>query len=258
MNILQSIVLGLIQGITEFLPVSSTGHLIIARELFGLDIAGSLSFDVFIQLGSLLAVFTIFWGDLRRLVKDFFTQGFSSRSNKMFWALVLGTIPAAVAGYFWGEALESIVRAPQYVAYALIAGSIIFFFADQIPKSEEAGINPIKGLFIGLFQMAALVPGASRSGMTISGGLFFGLSRQEAIKFSFLLSIPIMLGAALKTSLDASGFSIADPSLWISFIAAFVSSFWAIKFLLQYLSNHTFTPFIIYRLLLAGAILYFL
>jgi undecaprenyl-diphosphatase len=258
MNIIQSIILGLVQGLTEFLPVSSTGHLLIARDLLGLDITSSLSFDVFIQLGSLLAVILRFRGDLIRLVKDFFSNGLSTRSNKLLWALILGTIPAAVAGYFWGDALEEVVRAPHYVAYALIAGSIIFFFADQIPKGEEGGVNPIKGLFIGIFQMLALVPGASRSGMTISGGLFFGLSREEAIKFSFLLSIPIMLGAALKTALGPTGITLGDPNIWVGLVVAFIFSWWSIKFLLRYLSKHSFAPFIVYRLVLAAAILYFL
>jgi undecaprenyl-diphosphatase len=258
MNILQSIVLGLIQGLTEFLPISSTGHLLIVRELLGLDIESSLSFDVFIQLGTLLAVIFCFWGDLKRIVVDLFTEGFSSRSRKLLLALILGTIPAVLLGYFWGDALEEIVRRPDYVAYALIAGSIIFFFADQIPKGDEGGVGPIKGLFIGVFQMFALVPGVSHSGITISGGLFFGLSREEAIRFSFLLSIPIMLGAGARTLIGPNAISLTDPYVWVGFVAAFISGLWAVKFLVRYLSKHSFTPFIIYRLLLAAAILYFL
>lgn len=260
MNILQSIVLGLIQGLTEFLPVSSTGHLIIARDILGLDITQSLSYDIFIQLATLLAVVYCFRGDLKRLMIDFFTEGFSSRSRKLMLAIILGTLPAVVLGYFWGQALEEVVRNPSYVAYGLIAGSIIFFFADQVSRMEksEGGVGPIKGLFIGIFQMLALIPGLSRSGMTISGGLFFGLSREEAIRFSFLLSIPIMLGAALRTFIGPGSISLSETTVWVGFVTAFISGLWCVKFLVRYLSKHSFTPFIVYRILLAGAILYFL
>lgn len=262
MNITESIILGLIQGVTEFLPVSSSGHLIIARELLGLDLEQSLSFDVFMHLATLLAIIFCFFGDLRRLVTDFFSNGFSSRSGKLIWALALGTIPAGLVGFFYGGVLEQIIRQPLYVALALIAGGIVFFFADQIPKSGEGGISPLKGLFIGAFQMFALIPGVSRSGITISGGLFFGLSREESIKFAFLLGIPIIAGAGLKTFLDLPSdfltFELFNFSTIIGFLSAFLSGIWAVKFLVRYLSRHSFLPFIIYRLILAGAILLFL
>lgn len=260
MNILQSIVLGLIQGLTEFLPVSSSGHLIIVRDLFNWNMEQSLAFDVFMHLATLLAIITCFWGDIKRIFKDFLSEGFSSRSKNMMGAIILGCVPAVIAGYYLSHIFEELLRRPDYVAYALIAGSIVFFFADQISKLHkgEGGVNWIKGLFIGVFQMLALIPGVSRSGMTISGGLFFGLSREEAIKFAFLLGIPIIAGAGLRTLLSVDSFPFSDPAIWAGFAAAFLSGLWAARFLVKYLSKHSFAPFIVYRILLAGAILFFL
>ncbi len=254
-----AIILGLIQGFTEFLPISSSGHLILGRGFLNLPLEGSLSFDVFIHLATLLAIVTAFSGDIRRLVKDFFTEGPSSRSRKIVWAIIIGTIPAAIMGYFFGGMLEDIFRNPHYIAYALIAGSIVFFIADRIPKdaSDSGGVTKLKGLFIGIFQTFALIPGVSRSGITISGGLFFGLSREEAIRFAFLLAIPVTLGAGLKTLLNASSsLSYSDPAIWAGFIATFLSGLVAIRFLIKFLSRHSFNIFIAYRLVLAGTILW--
>ena|SRR3989344_1415876 len=259
MTYFESIILGLIQGITEFLPISSSGHLIIAREFLGLSLEGSLSFDVFIHLATLLAILIAFRGDISRLVHDLFTQGFSTRSNKLFWALVWGTIPAAVMGFFFQSEIESIFRHAHFVAYALIAGSIVFFIADRIPHEGEGGITKLKGLFVGVFQTFALIPGVSRSGITISGGLLFGLSREEAIRFTFLLGIPVFIGAGLKTFLDlGSNFAYNDPIIWVGFVAAFISGLATIKFLIKFLARHSFNVFIIYRLLLATLILWLL
>lgn len=260
MTLLNSIILGLVQGITEFLPISSSGHLIIIREFLHLPLEGSLSFDVFVHMATLLAIIIAFSGDITRLVKDFFSQGPSSRSRRLVWAIVWGTLPAAVMGYFFQGMIEEVFRNPVFVAYALIAGSIVFFIADRIPKASEEegrGVNPLRGLFVGIFQTFALIPGVSRSGITISGGLFFGLSREEAIRFAFLLGIPIILGAGLKTLLSIGGsFSFSDPILWAGFLAAFISGLVAVKFLIKFLSRHSFNIFIVYRLALAGLILW--
>lgn len=258
MSYASAIILGLIQGLTEFLPVSSSGHLILGREFIKIPLEGSLTFDVFLHLATLLAIVVAFWGDLKRIINDFFTEGPSSRSKKTVVAIIVGTIPAAIMGYFFGGMLEEIFRNPRFVAYALIAGSILFFIADRIPK-ENGGVSPLKGLFVGIFQTFALIPGVSRSGITISGGLFFGLSRQESIRFAFLLGIPVIFGAALKTFFSAgSMMSISDPALWAGFVAAFISGLLAVKFVIKFLSRHSFNIFIAYRLLLAGIILFFL
>jgi undecaprenyl-diphosphatase len=262
MTFLEAILLGVIQGITEFLPISSSGHLIIARDLLGLETAGSLTFDIFVHLATLLAIIIAFWGDIKRILIDFFSEGPSSRSKNIAWALIIGSIPAGVMGYFFSGMIEEVFRSPHSVAYALIAGSIIFFIADRIPKDtvEGGGITKIKGLFVGIFQTFALIPGISRSGITISGGLFFGLSREEAIRFAFLLGIPTILGAALKIFMDtgSSVLNFSDPIIWAGFISAFASGLIAIRFLIKYLSRHSFTVFIIYRLALAVLILWLL
>ena len=265
MELWQSIVLGAIQGLTEFLPVSSSGHLILAREFLGLSIENTLSFDVMLHLATLLAIIFCFWGDIKKI------------SGKLGWAIVVGTIPAVLAGFFLSDWLENTFRNPNYVAYALIAGSVVFFIADRLPKyswsehpEREAArtserneyfgnITKSKGFLIGIFQALALIPGVSRSGITISGGLFSGLSREESIKFAFLLGIPVILGAALKTILDfdsnISIFQFLNLSMLAGFTASFLSGLWAVRFLVRFLSSHSFLPFIIYRLILATIIL---
>ena len=260
MNIIDAIVLGLVQGITAFLPISSSGHLIVARRLLNLNIPNTLSFDVFLNTATLFAVIYCFWGDIKRICIDFSTSGFSSRSINLIYAIVLGTIPAVLVGFLYGDKIENTFRTAEVVAYALILGSILMFFADFINKKFEnrGGINPIKGFLIGIFQSLALIPGISRSGATISGGLLSKLSREEAIRFSFLLYIPVSLGALLKTILDSSdlGFSSFFSAPYIlGFIVALFSGIYAIKFMVNFLSKNSFTIFIIYRIIFAILIL---
>lgn len=260
MNILDSIILGLVQGITEFLPVSSSGHLIIAREFLDLPLSNTLSYDVMLHLATLLVIIFYFWGDLKRLAIDATTEGLSSKSAKTIYAIILGSIPAGIIGFAFGDQIESYFRESHMVAYALIAGSILFFIADRFGK-ERGGISPVKGLVIGFFQSLALISGFSRSGSTISGGLILGLSRQEAIKFAFLLGIPITGGAILKTFLDLGGVGLGEflnLASIIGFLVALISGLWAVRFLVRYLSSNNFTPFIIYRILLAIIILIWL
>lgn len=260
MTILESVILGLIQGFTEFLPVSSSGHLIVVRELLGLSLEGSLQFDVLLHLATLLVIIFYFGGDIKRIITDAFTQGLSIRSSKMLWAIIVGSIPAGIAGFVYGDKIEATFRSGESVAFALIAGSVLFFIADKLSRNK-GGIGVVKGFFIGIFQSLALIPGISRSGSTISGGLISGLSREESIKFAFLLGIPVMLGAGIKTLMDISTSNFGDfintPTI-LGFFAAFFSGLWAVKFLVRYLSKNSFTPFIIYRVVLALAILLFL
>ncbi len=271
MSLLQSISLGIIQGITEFLPISSSGHLIIAREFFGLSLLNTLSFDVLLHLSTLLAIILYYRALLKNILINLITQKLNSPTNRIAWVILFGTIPAVLVGFFLGDILESYFRNPSFVAVALIIGCMIFLIADRVSKTREGAaetqqqLNLKKGIAIGIFQSLALIPGVSRSGITISGGLFFGLPRTEAISFAFLLAIPAILGAALKTVFeivaDPTSSLLTDllsPNYIFGFIAAFVSGFIAIKFLVRYLSTHSFMPFIIYRLVLAGIILLFL
>lgn len=262
MSIFESVILGLIQGLTEFLPVSSSGHLIIAREMLGIPLEGSLYFDIFLNTATLFAVIFCFWGDLKDVAHDFWTREPSRRSQILVYAIVLGTIPAGLIGFFYGDQIENTFRSSLSVALALIVGSAIMFFADKIKKMGH-GLTPAKGFLVGVFQTLALIPGISRSGSSISGGLFTGLSRKEAIRFSFLLLIPVSLGAFLKIILDADLENLGllyflSLESTFGFIAAFLSGVWAIRFLLRYLSHNSFTLFIIYRLLLAVIILIFI
>ncbi len=258
MNIFESIILGLVQGLTEFLPISSSGHLVIVREFLNINTKNALAFDVFLNTATLFAVIFCFWGDLKRLFIDFKTEGFSGRSKKLILAIILGTIPAGIIGFFFGNQIENIFRENFYVAVALIFGSLIMFLAEKINKNN--GITPTKGFFVGLFQALALIPGISRSGSSISGGLIVGLSREEAIRFSFLLLIPVSLGALLKIILDIESTEILASDFFnlkamISFLTALISGIWAVRFLVRYLSKNSFLPFIIYRLILAIIIL---
>lgn len=266
MSILDSLILGLIQGLTEFLPISSSGHLILAREFLHIPLTGSLQFDIFLNTATLLAIMFCFWGDIKSLVRDFLTQGFSSRSKNLIYAIILGSIPAGLLGFLYKDSIENTFRSSGTVALALLAGSFIMFFADRVYSGhpKNAGVTPLKGLVTGVFQALALIPGISRSGSTISGGLFAGLSREEAIRFSFLLLIPVSLGALLKVFLDIGVENLNDISYFVSlnsilaFLAALLSGIWAVRFLVRYLSKNSFTPFIIYRVILAVVILYFL
>ncbi len=283
MSLIYSVTLGLIQGFTEFLPISSSGHLIIFREIFDLPLEGSLQFDIFLNTATLLAVIICLWGTIKSIWHDFTTEGFSARSKNLLLAIIVGSIPTGLVGFLYGDKIESLFRSGYSVAWALIAGSVVMFLADKFgnyrgllglatanrsglgaPKSYGGGLSAIKGFVVGCFQTLALISGFSRSGMSISGGLFAGLSREEAIRFSFLLLIPVSLGALLKIILDLPpDFSIHNSYLinlnsLIAFVSALLSGIWSIRFLLRYLSKNSFTPFIVYRIILAIVIFWWL
>lgn len=280
MDMLSAIILGVVQGLTEFLPISSTGHLILAREFLGLESTYSLSFDAVLHLATALAVLIYFWKDFVRLVaaavrwiKELFHYlsvqptsaeiAAADRKDRMLiLAIILGTIPAAVLGVLFEDYVGTIFRNSVLVAWALIVGSLLFVFAEWYAKRcEKRNVSPGVGFKIGFFQAIALIPGMSRSGMAISGGLIFGLTREEAARFAFLLSFPIILGAGSLSALRL-GFSgiLADigSALVIGAIAAFATGWLAIHYLLKYLKNHTLGVFVIYRLVLAGLILFLL
>lgn len=256
MNILEGIVLGLTQGLTEFLPVSSSGHLILMREFFGIELKNSLAFDVFLNTATLLAVVFCFWPDLKNLTKKLADLN-DKKTKKLFLNLIIATIPAGLVGFLYSDKIENLFRAGENVALALIIGSLIMFFADRIKKDEE--LSPVKSLIIGIFQALALIPGISRSGATISGGLLARINREEAIRFSFLLLIPVSLGALFKIGLDIENIDFENflslPYL-LAFLTALLSGIWSVRFLISYLSKNSFVPFIIYRTILALIILF--
>ena len=190
----------------EFLPVSSSGHLILVREFFNISAERGLAVDAVLQLATALAVVVYFSRDLKRLVYTAFRRiaghNVPREDLLLIFSIVVGTVPAVTAGLFLEETMETIFRSAELVAYALIAGSVVMLLAEYVSKKYRAtatgSVTVWAGLVVGFFQALALIPGMSRSGMTISGGLFLGLSREAAARFGFLLAIPIILGSGMK------------------------------------------------------------
>lgn len=254
--------MGLVQGLTEFIPVSSSGHLVILHELFGLN-QGSLIFDVALHIGTLLALVLYFFKDLRRLVIAVFQKKPETRLAQM---LMLATAPAGVAGFFLQNAVESSFRNSVIVAVNLMIFGLVMILAERYAvkfkrKTEIEKVTPQQALIMGMAQAFAIIPGISRSGSTIASGLFAGLDRTAATRFSFLLAIPITFGAILKVLFNttALGQIGIDRNIFIvGIVAAFVSGLFAIRFLLAYLSKHSLAAFAYYRLVLGVVILLFL
>lgn len=257
MSYFHGLILGLVQGLTEFIPVSSSGHLILVRQFFGGASAGDLSVDAVLQLATVLAVLVYFWKDLWRLFVSFLRllgkKEVVPQDKTLLYSIIIGTIPAVIFGLLLETKMETIFRNAHLVAYALIAGSALMYFAEKYAR-QNVSLTTKKGFVVGLFQCLALVPGVSRSGSTISGGLFQGLTRSEATRFSFLLSFPIIFGSGMKKLLELAksgalhtlGFPLA-----LSFITAFVVGLISIHYLIKYLKTHSLNVFVVYRILLA-------
>lgn len=259
MNIFHGIILGIVQGLTEFIPVSSSGHLILVRQFLGIVGTNDLAVDAVLQLATILAVVVYFRKDILDMCVTFFRivsrKEVEVQKSSLVYAVIVGTIPALVLGLLLEKKMDTLFRDVHLVAYALIAGSVLMFFAEKSARQLSA-LTPKKGFVIGLFQSLALVPGVSRSGATISGGLFQGLTRSEATRFSFLLSFPIIMGSGLKKlfELITVGEFMSAP-LGVSFLCAFIVGLIAIHYLLKYLNRHSLSVFIWYRIVLAILIL---
>ncbi|MEN9622196.1 MAG: hypothetical protein RLZZ67_630 [Candidatus Parcubacteria bacterium] len=261
MNLIHSAVLGLVQGLTEFIPVSSSAHLIFVRSLLGENGATGLAFDAVLQLATILAVVIYFRKDLWRLLVSLMRwvgqKEVVETDKTMIKALIIGTIPAVVAGLLLEKYMETVFRGLPLIALTLILGSILFFVAEKYAKGDST-LTLKKGVIVGLFQCLALIPGMSRSGMTISGGLFMGLTREAAARFSFLLSFPIIFGSGLKKLLDLyKGGLIGSigPDLLLASAIAFVVGLISIHFLITFLKNNSLRSFAWYRIALAVVIL---
>ena len=272
MNILEAIILGILQGFTEFLPISSTGHLTVAGKLMGLisDEAPEqwTSFIAVIQLGTLVSILIYFWKDLWNIFsgflkenfkerKSFSNQGFNSRTG---WLIIIGSIPVVIIGILFKDIIEGSLTKDLYViSGSLIGLAVILAIAEKTAKlnKEIKDISVINVLLIGIAQAFALIPGSSRSGTTITGGLFVGLNRESAARFSFLLSVPAILGSGLLQLYEALEFinSSMAVNLIISTIASGISGYVAIDFLLKYLRKNTTFLFIWYRIALGIIIL---
>lgn len=256
MTLWEAFWLGLLQGVTEFLPISSSGHLVLLHAFFGIE-EGALSYDVFLHVATLLAVLGYFWRDWMnlfaggfRMVRDRTT---ADRDGRMLLFVILATVPAAVLGLLAADEIESLFHGaeegPSRVGVMFLMTGLLLLFAERLAKHtrpmekmgwRDAGI-------IGLFQAMALLPGVSRSGATMIGGLFLGLKRADAARFSFLMAAPITGGAALvkvPELLNLGQFSVG--ALVIGFVASFLSAILCIHYLLKLLQRHTFLPFAYY------------
>lgn len=259
MNIIQAIILGIVQGLTEFIPVSSSGHLVVLHDALGAPVGG-LTFDVALHIGTLLALVLYFAKDIRLLLLGLFGKTPATRLTRM---LMLATVPAGIAGFFLQAAIETSFRSSRIVAINLMVFGIVMILAERYAvkfknKTEIEKITPQQALLMGMAQAFAIIPGVSRSGSTITSGLFAGLDRVAATRFSFLLAIPITFGAILKVLLSEAAFNQFDsqPGIFIAGIsAAFLSGLFAIRFLLAYLAKHSLAAFAYYRLVLGALIL---
>ena len=257
---LVAIILGLINGLTEFLPVSSTGHLIIAEKILGVSQEKfGLTFDAAVHLGTAVAVLGYFWQEWLQIIKG--------NKGKLGRYLLIATVPAALIGLKFEKTIETAFRQPWVVAVTLIIGGLIIYLAERIGKKKKkiGEIGGIGGFGIGLSQSLALIPGISRSGITIATGMFFGFTRKSAAEFCFLLSGPIVLGAGGKKFLDVIG-SFVGGSLsntdfeffLVGILTAALAGWLAIRFLMKYVTGHSLNIFVVYRIILAIAILIFL
>ncbi|MEO8538589.1 MAG: undecaprenyl-diphosphatase UppP [bacterium] len=262
MDYFRAAVLGIVQGLSEFLPISSSGHLILVPALFKWPDQG-LAFDVGLHGGTLLALLVYFWHDWwemgRSVLGDLRTERTNVRAysekSRLFWLIVIGSVPAAVAGFLFNDWIEENLRQPWLVAIALALVALIMLAADRLSRrTRELGtIGLLDVAFIGVSQAAALFPGVSRSGATISAGLFRDFTRDSAARFAFLLGTPAFAGALLLKSKDLSGLSGHESTeLAIGFACSAVVGFAVIHFLMRFLRTRTLMPFVIYRLIVAG------
>lgn len=252
-----AIVLGFIEGATEFLPISSSGHLIVARHLLGVNDFGGLAFDAILQLATTLAILVYFWKDLWYLFLTFVNlvtkKPILQKDMVLFYSIVLGTAPAVIIGLLLESYMDSVFRNVYLVALTLVLGSGLFWIAQKFAK-QNSELTLKKGIIVGFYQCLALIPGVSRSGATISGGLLSGLTKEEAVRFSFLLSVPVLLGAGLKKVFEVRHeifTSAFGSSLLLGSIVAFVTGLVTINFLIRYLKNNSLDVFIWYRVVLA-------
>ncbi len=261
MTTFNAIILGIVQGIGEFLPISSSGHLLFIPWLFNWQYENSLSFDIALHVGTLIAVLAFFWKDWFVLIRDGFTKGFKTFEGKMFWYLVVATIPGVLAGALLDDFAESFFRGqymPIVLACSLSIMGILLFFADKYGKenTDYEHMSFLQTFFIGLSQAFAIIPGTSRSGVTMTMARALGIKREAAAKFSFLLSTPIIGGAAVYQFIFKGSELVMSDIFSVPFIVgvltAMVVGFLSIKFLMKYLEKSNFNIFVVYRLVIAA------
>ncbi len=262
MTIIQAIFLGIVQGLTEFIPVSSTAHLLIAQRLLGLPANDAMfSFLVIIQLGTLVSLFVFYWKDLLLIARSTLNVKRSTPERNLGFYILLATIPALLAGYLLKDAVEALFRQPMLeAAIRLFSAALLLGLAEWLTKKNRNldSISWLDALFIGVMQVIAVFPGASRSGTTISGGMFRGLDRPSAARFAFLMSVPVMLAAGGYEMLDAlkmPNLSSFLPLLAVGFVAAAIVGWFAVRWLIGYLSRHSLYVFAAYCAVMGTAVL---
>lgn len=260
MDLIQIIVLALLQGFTEFLPISSSAHLILPSQVLGWPDQG-LAFDVATHIGTLAAVILYFRRDLVEVTHGWATTGFSSQMNdnaRLAWSIVIATIPAGLIGLFFGGWIETHFRSSEVIAYSTLVFGVLLLAADKLAAEHKDLLRMtfMAAIFIGFFQALALIPGTSRSGITITAALFLGFERNAAARFSFLISIPLILAAGLlktKDLVEQAG-QVDWATIGLAALISAVSAYVCIYFFLALINRIGMTPFVIYRLAL-GAIL---
>ena len=256
--LLKAAVLGIVEGLTEFLPISSTGHLILASTLLGFHDERGKLFEIVIQSGAILAVC---WEYRQRIARVVCGLPREREAQRFVINLILAFLPLAVLGLLFGKAIKAYLFNAPTVAATFILGGVFILWAEKrqhrVRVEEVAELTTLDAIKLGFAQALALIPGTSRSGATIVGGLFFGLSRRAATEFSFFLAIPtILLASAYQLYKERHLLVIDDLGLWaVGFLTAFVSAFWAVRALLRYISTHDFTLFAWYRIAFGGLIL---
>ena len=268
MNFIEILILGFIQGIAEFLPISSSAHLIIFRDIFGIGSGMSsnmeLTFDIALHFGTLLAIGVFFFWDFIKMIQKGFTKGVRDDDGKILWYLVAATIPAAIAGVLFEDAIENVIRSNYVViALALAIMGVIIYLADKYSKqTKDIKKMTLKdAIIVGCSQVFALIPGFSRSGTTIAAGRILGLDRESAAKFSFYLSAPVVLGAVVLQLIKGSALSVIVANLGtfvLGILVSFVIGLLCIKYLLKYLQKHNFKIFMVYRVVLAIVVLVYI
>lgn len=263
MTLFQTIILGIVQGITEFLPISSSGHLVIVPFLLGWEIPSSEAFifDVLVQVATLVGVIAFFWKDLVNIswamIKGiWFRTPFSEAESRLGWYIFLATLPAGWAGLVFKDNIEKVFGNPRSTGFELLVTAILLVLAERLGKRIRTlnNLNWKDALFIGAFQAFALLPGVSRSGSTISGAMARDLERPAAARFSFLLSVPIMFGAGLVAMIDLlkiPNLSTVLPVFIPGFIVAAIVGYFAIKWLLAFLSRYSLYYFALYCVILS-------
>lgn len=261
MNLVAAALLGVVQGLTEFLPVSSSAHLILARAFFGWDAdAFGLPFDVACHVGTLLAVVVFFRSDLTAMVRAL-PHAFSARpgaDGRRLWLIAIGTIPVVIVGaLIWSDAVEHATRTPLVAAIMLLVGAGLLLGVERLGArgAGEERLTPGGALVIGTAQTIALVPGVSRSGVTIAAGMALGLRRDAAARFTFLLSVPAILAAAVKEGLELRhlAFGAADAQLFaVGFVTSAVVGYITVKYFIRFLATHRLDVFAWYRVGLAA------